>query len=130
MQTLIPKEEEIMNIFWKLDCPFIISDILKANPDLSRNTVAKVLVSLEKKGYIKVNSIRKTVTRTGRAYIAAITKKEYEEKNALIKAVSDGTSMTQATLSFLSTLLQSENLDDSFLSELEAMILEYKNQKE
>lgn len=130
MQTLIPKEEEIMNIFWKLDCPCIISDILKANPDLSRNTVAKVLISLEKKGYIKVNSIRKTVTRTGRAYIAAITKKEYEEKNALIKAVSDGTSMTQATLSFLSTLLQSENLDDSFLSELEAMILEYKNQKE
>lgn len=129
MQILYEKEKEIMNIFWELNKPCLISDILRAKPSLSRNTVAKALVALESKGYLKVDSIRRTVTRTGRAYVPTITKEEYEKHTDLINAVSTGHSITKTTLSFFSTLLKTENIDDDFLSELETMIHDYKNGK-
>lgn len=129
MQILYEKEKEIMNIFWELNKPCLISDILRAKPSLSRNTVAKALVTLESKGYLKVDSIRRTVTRTGRAYVPTITKSDYERHIALMDSLSIGNSITKTTLSFFSTLLKTENIDDDFLSELETMIHDYKNGK-
>ena len=110
--------------------PCLISDILKADPSLNRNTIAKALVSLEKKGYLKVDSIKRTVTRTGRAYVPAITRKEYEEHTKLLDAIKVSTSMTKTSFSFFSTLLKNEKIDDAFISELEEMIQSYKNRKE
>ena len=53
MHELLNKEKRIMDIYWSANEPYLISDILKADPSLNRNTVAKALVSLEKKGYLK-----------------------------------------------------------------------------
>lgn len=67
MHELLDKEKEIMDIYWAANEPYLISDVLRTNPSLNRNTVVKALVSLEKKGYLKVAGIKHTVTRTGRA---------------------------------------------------------------
>ena len=60
MHELLNKEKRIMDIYWSANEPYLISDILKADPSLNRNTVAKALVSLEKKGYLKVDCIKRT----------------------------------------------------------------------
>ena len=79
MYGLTPREEQIMNTIWNMDHPCLISEILKASPALKRNTVAPALVVLENKGYLKVDSIGKSYTRTGKAYVAAISKEAYKE---------------------------------------------------
>lgn len=130
MDELLEKEKEIMNVFWSLNKPCLISDILNADTSLNRNTVAKALVSLEKKGYLKVDSIRRTVTRTGRAYIPTITQEDYVNHTRLLNSIRINTSMPQTSLTFFSTLLGTGKVDDSFISELESMIQDYKNRKE
>ena len=52
----------------------------KGRASLKRNTVAPALVVLENKGYLKVDSIGKSYTRTGKAYVAAISKEAYREQ--------------------------------------------------
>lgn len=130
MQKLFEKGKKIMNIFWSVNKPCLISDILNIDSSLSRNTVAKALVTLEKKGFLKVDSIRRTVTRTGRAYIPVVSKKEYELQQSHIQAVTEGNSISQNALSLFSTLLQSDCVEDDFIDQLEAMISDYKNGKE
>ena len=73
MYGLTPREEQIMNTIWNMDHPCLISEVLKAEPSLKRNTVAPALVVLENKGYLKVDSIGKSYTRTGKAYVTAMT---------------------------------------------------------
>lgn len=130
MNELLEKEKEIMNIFWSLNKPCLISDILKADTSLNRNTVAKALVSLEKKGYLKVDSIKRTVTRTGRAYVPAVTREEYADHTRLLNSITISTSIPQTSLAFFSTLLETGKVDDDFISELESMIQDYKSRKE
>lgn len=130
MQELIPKEKEIMDIIWQINHPCLISDILKTDPALKRNTVAKVLVSLNKKGYIQVDSIQRTSTRTGRAYIPSIPKQEYEKQHALIQTLFQNGTVSSNILSFLSAMLDANQIDDNFIYEIEALIQDYKNTKE
>ena len=78
MISLFEKEEAVMYTIWGIGHPCVISDILKTNPELNRNTVVKVLKTLTSKGYIKVDSIIKTATRTGRGYIPIIQQEDYE----------------------------------------------------
>ena len=130
MHELLDKEKEIMDIYWAANEPYLISDVLRANPSLNRNTVAKALVSLEKKGYLKVAGIKHTVTRTGRAYVPAVTRKDYEKNEFLFDSIRTSTSMPQTSLSFFSCLIEQEKVDDDFISELESMIQTYKNRKE
>lgn len=130
MKKLFPKEKEIMEILWEAAHPCMISEILKTDSTLSRNTVAKVLVHLEKKGYIKVDSVQQSTTRTGRAYIPVISKKEYEEQWALIQALSEDGFITSSLLSYFSTLLNTDYVNDDVLEKIEMMIQDYKNRKE
>jgi predicted transcriptional regulator len=130
LKKLFPKEKEIMDLLWSAGHSCLISDILKMDPALSRNTVAKVLVHLEKKGYIKVESLRQSTTKMGRAYIPVVSKKEYEEQWALIQALSKDGFIASSLLSYFSTLLCTDYVDDEFLEELETMIQDYKNRKE
>ena len=46
MQLLYPKEEEIMYAIWEIGHPCVISDIVKAHPEIKRNTIKKVLLIL------------------------------------------------------------------------------------
>lgn len=119
-----------MEILWEAAHPCMISEILKTDSTLSRNTVAKVLVHLEKKGYIKVDSVQQSTTRTGRAYIPVISKKEYEEQWALIQALSEDGFITSSLLSYFSTLLNTDYVNDDVLEKIEMMIQDYKNRKE
>ena len=62
MQTLTRKEEQIMQAVWQIGHPCLISEILKKDVTLKRNTVAPGIITLTKKGYLKVDSIdRKSV---------------------------------------------------------------------
>lgn len=119
-----------MDVLWELKQPSVISEILNADTSLKRNTVTKVLTSLEKKGYIRVDCIRKSVTRTARAYVPTISRKAYEKQNALISALTTNDSMPETALSFVSTMLESETVNDQFVQELEKMIEEYKNKRD
>lgn len=101
MDELLEKEKEIMNVFWSLNKPCLISDILNADTSLNRNTVAKALVSLD-----------------------------YVNHTRLLNSIRINTSMPQTSLAFFSTLLETGKVDDSFISELESMIQDYKNRKE
>ena len=130
MRRLFPKEKEIMELLWSAGHSCLISDILKMNPSLSRNTVAKVLVHLEKKGYIEVESFRQSTTRTGRAYIPTVSTEEYEEQGVLIQALSENGSIASSTLSYFSTLLRSDYVDDDLLEKLETMIQDYKSRED
>lgn len=130
MYVLFEKEKEIMDIFWKLDKPCLISEILREDPSLSRNTVSKLLVKLEKNGFLKVDSIRKTVTRTGRAYVAAVSKEDYERQEKHIQEVSSDMAFSKSILNAVCCLIKTDNVDDSFIEELEQMIEDYKNNDE
>ena len=130
MQELLNKEKRIMDIYWSVNEPYLISDILKADPSLNRNTVAKALVSLEKKGYLKVDCIKRTVTRSGRAYVPAVTKEDYKKNELLLDSIRTSTSMSQTSLAFFSCLIDQESVNDEFISKLESMIQDYKNRKE
>ena len=53
MQTLTRKEEQIMQAVWQIGHPCLISEILKKDVTLKRNTVAPGIITLTKKGYLK-----------------------------------------------------------------------------
>ena len=115
MLPLFPKEEEIMYAIWDIGHPCIISEILKHDPSQKRNTLAKVLVLLEKKKYLKVDSLVKTATRYGRAYAPIVSKEEYEQKGVL---------------SFVSTLVSSDSIDEAFIDEMKKIIDTYENEED
>ena len=114
MYGLTPREEQIMTTIWNMDHPCLISEILKASPALKRNTVAPALVILENKGYLKVDSIGKSYTRTGKAYVAAISKEAYEEQQAFLKAISQSRDTETGVLDFLTAYVKSKNMSADF----------------
>ena len=89
MQTLTRKEEQIMQAVWQIGHPCLISEILKKDVTLKRNTVAPGIITLTKKGYLKVDSIGKSMTSTGRAYAPLIDQHAYNEQKKLIQCVVD-----------------------------------------
>ena len=48
MQTLTRKEEQIMQAVWQIGHPCLISEILKKDVTLKRNTVAPGIITLTK----------------------------------------------------------------------------------
>lgn len=126
MQMLFPKEEEIMYAIWNVGHPCVISEILKNDPAQKRNTVAKVLLILEKKEYIKVDSIVKTATRCGRAYISTISKEAYENQKKLFSIVEKNPTAQKGILSFVSSLVNSDDTDEQFINEMDKLIEEHK----
>ena len=130
MQLLYPKEEEIMYTIWSIGHPCVISEILKSNPSQKRNTVAKVLIILEKKGYLKVDSIVKTATRCGRAYAPIVFKDEYEKQKNLFATVEKSMTTQDGVLSFISTLIDANDIDEQFIKTIDNIIGEYKKTTE
>lgn len=126
MQLLFPKEEEVMYIIWKINHPCVISEILRSDLTQKRNTVAKVLIILEKKEFIKVDSVVKTKTRTGRAYIPLISKTEYENQKMLFDYVEKSDTAQTGVLSFISKLIDSSEATESFIEKMDTLIDEYK----
>lgn len=130
MKSLFQKEEEIMYAIWDIGHPCVISEILEKYPKLKRNTVAKVLNVLVDKGYLKVDSIVKTSTRTGRAYVPLIKKEVYQEQKKLMEEIVESDNVQEGILSYCSTLIDSESPSEEFICELEKMIEQYKNRED
>ena len=126
MQLLFPKEEEIMYAIWDIGHPCVISEIMRKHPELKRNTVAKVLTILEKKGYLRVDSIVKTVTRTGRAYAPSVCRDDYEAQQALMADIVKSANVQDGILSYCTTLLDSKKVSEKFVLEMEKLINDFK----
>ena len=96
MQTLTRKEEQIMQAVWQIGHPCLISEILKKDVTLKRNTVAPGIITLTKKGYLKVEDIRYSQNVLARAYRPGVSfieflKDEYGEvavENLFKKAIN------------------------------------------
>ena len=125
MYGLTPREEQIMNTIWNMDHPCLISEILKASPALKRNTVAPALVVLENKGYLKVDSIGKSYTRTGKAYVAAISKEAYKEQQAFLNAISQSRDTETGVLNFLAAYVKSKNMSADFPQRIREILEHY-----
>ncbi|MCH1982100.1 BlaI/MecI/CopY family transcriptional regulator [Ruminococcus sp. OA3] len=130
MKNLYPKEEEIMYAIWDIGHPCAISEIMKKHPELKRNTVAKVITILEHKGYLKVDSIVKTTTRTGRAYTPIISKKEYEEQKELLKNIVESSNIQSGILKYCMTLVNKQDVSEEFFKEVDKLLESLKNQEE
>lgn len=122
MQTLTRKEEQIMQAVWEIGHPCLISEILKKDTTLKRNTVAPGIITLTKKGYLKVDSIGKSMTRTGRAYAPVISRHAYEEQQTLIQCVVDSPTTKDGILNYLQLLIDTDQADDTFIANVKAKI--------
>lgn len=131
MLSLHPREEDVMYTIWEIGHPCVISEILNRNPELKRNTVAKVLKILEQKEYIVVDSIVKTVTRTGRAYTPIIKKECYEEQKTLMKSITENPNIFDGILNYCSTLLDTRKskITKDFIEEMDRLISEFKKEE-
>lgn len=130
MQLLYSKEEEIMYAIWDIGHPCAISEILKTHPDLKRNTIKKVLLILEEKQYLKVDSIVKTATRTGRAYAPVISKDAYEKQKKLMADVIESPSVENGILNYCSTLTDTKKCTKEFIYELEKIVQDFKKRED
>lgn len=75
---------------------------------------SSALVVLENKGYLKVDSIGKSYTRTGKAYVAAISKEAYREQKAFLDAISHSRDTETGVLDFLTAYVKSANMSPDF----------------
>jgi len=122
MQTLTRKEEQIMQAVWQIGHPCLISEILKKDVTLKRNTVAPGIITLTKKGYLKVDSIGKSMTRTGRAYAPLIDQHAYNEQKKLIQCVVDSPTTKGGILNYIQSLIDTNQADDAFTTALKEKI--------
>ena len=122
MQTLTRKEEQIMQAVWQIGHPCLISEILKKDTTLKRNTVAPGIITLTKKGYLKVDSIGKSMTRTVRAYAPIVTQHAYDEQQKLIQCVVDSQTTKDGILNYIQLLIDTNQADDAFRANLKEKI--------
>ena len=122
MQTLTRKEEQIMQAVWQIGHPSLISEILKKDTTLKRNTVAPGIITLTKKGYLKVDSIGKSMTRTGRAYAPIVTQHAYDDHQKLILCVVDSKTTKDGILNYIQLLIDTNQADDAFRANLKEKI--------
>ncbi|NNK82240.1 MAG: BlaI/MecI/CopY family transcriptional regulator [Flavobacteriaceae bacterium] len=76
MQKLTNKEEEVMQILWKLKKAFVkdvISEIKEPKPHY--NTLSTIIRNLEEKGYVGYNAFGKT-----HQYYPLVSKENYRKK--------------------------------------------------
>lgn len=126
MELLHSKEEEIMYTIWNIGHPCVISEILRANPELKRNTLAKAVITLEEKGYLAVDSIVKTATRTGRAYKPIVTQKDYDEQKRMIQNLVDSPNVQTGLLNYCSNLVDNSEAGEALLKDIEKLLTEFQ----
>lgn len=88
-------------------------------------SVAPALVVLENKGYLKVDSIGKSYTRTGKAYVAAISKEAYKEQQAFLNAISQSRDTETGVLDFLAAYVKSKNMSADFPQRIREILEHY-----
>lgn len=75
------KEQEVLDVFWKMEKPLSVKDITETNPSLNKSTVAILVRKLHEKGYLKVDSIQKVAKTYAQYYIPTLSKEEFITKD-------------------------------------------------
>ena len=105
------KEQEILDVFWRLEKPLSVKDITENNPKLNKSTVAVLVRKSNENGYLEVDSIKKVSKTFAQYYVPTISKEEFLTKD-----------FTKATFKNLITnFIKKENNPDE-LKELSKLI--------
>lgn len=76
MQRLTNKEEEIMQILWKLEKAFVKDVLVEIKTDKPHyNTLSTIIRNLEEKGYVSYTAYGKT-----HQYFPIVSKEDYRKK--------------------------------------------------
>lgn len=116
MEKLTAKEEEVMQVLWKLE-PVYVKDMVPyfTNPPLHYNTVSTIVRNLEEKGYIGHRAYGNT-----HEYYAVVSKEDYQNRFVLKKVVGDYFDNSYKNL--VSYFAQNEKISADELREILAMI--------
>ena len=120
MEKLTAKEEEVMQVLWKME-PAYVKDMVPhfTNPPLHYNTVSTIVRNLEEKGYIGHRAYGNT-----HEYYAIISKEDYQNRYVLKKVVDDYFDNSYKNL--VSYFAQNEKISADELREILAMIEQKK----
>ncbi len=104
--NLTKRDMDVMNILWDSEEPKTAALIVKANPELTMNTVQAVLRKLLKNNLIEVADIVYSGTVLTRSYKSMVTQEEF----LLFKMTSEYQSLSKkvSKVSILSALLDTE----------------------
>ena len=89
------------------------------------------MVILQDKGYLRVDSIVKTKTRTGRAYAPAVTQQAYDEQKKIMNDLVESPSVKKGVLTYLSALVDTKGADEELedmIGQMEDMIRQYREE--
>lgn len=75
------KEQEILDVFWKLGKPLSAKEVTENNPTLNKSTVAVLVRKLHEKGYLEVDSIQKVSKTYAQYYVPTVSKEEFLTKD-------------------------------------------------
>lgn len=75
MDRLTNKEEEIMQVLWKLQKAFVKEIVAELAGDNHYNTISTIVRNLEDKGYVSYNAFGKT-----HQYFPIVSKEDYAHK--------------------------------------------------
>ncbi|WP_019989623.1 BlaI/MecI/CopY family transcriptional regulator [Rudanella lutea] len=116
MEKLTAKEEEVMQVLWKLERAYV-KDMLPYfdNPPLHYNTVSTIIRNLEEKGYVGHRAYGNT-----HEYYAIIEKEDYQNRFVLKRVVADYFDNSYKNL--VSYFAQNEKISADELREILALI--------
>ena len=123
---LSPKEYEIMTIFWSIDKPLTVSEVLQHRKEgtWSANSIHPLLNKLLENGYIGVCGSQKVAKVNSRLYEAKISLSDYVTNQ--VSEVFDNETNKFNVSSFLSGLLGGDKENDKeIISELENWLDDY-----
>jgi BlaI family transcriptional regulator, penicillinase repressor len=116
MEKLTSKEEEVMQVLWRLENAYV-KDIVPhfTNPPLHYNTVSTIVRNLSEKGYISHRTYGNT-----HEYFAQITKEDYQNRFVINKLVNQYFDNSYKNL--VSYFAQNEKISAEELKEVLALI--------
>ena len=120
MKTLSPKEEQIMELFWK-NGPLFVKEMVELfdEPRPHFNTVSTFVRALEEKGYVAHKAFGNTYQ-----YYAVVTADDFKKRT--LKGIISKY-FNNSYLGVVSTLVKEEKIQ---LDELKQLIAEVENQNQ
>ncbi len=116
MEKLTAKEEEVMQVLWKMEQGYVKDMVPKfTNPPLHYNTVSTIVRNLEEKGYIGHKAYGNT-----HEYYPIISKETYQNRFVLTRVVDEYFDNSYKNL--VSYFAKNEKISADELREILAMI--------
>lgn len=123
---LTKRELDIMNILWDSEAPKTAAMIIKAQPELTMNTVQSVLRKLLKNNFIKVADIVYSGTVLSRSYAPTISREDYilNKMTTEYQSLNKKISKTSIISAFLETEDDPEKIKQD-ITELKQLLDDY-----